>query len=531
MNPKLLLLSLVTLLLIILLAPRISDMLSEPRDQLAHQSPKPVSQPYKAPLPPETVDPEATEIMLSLDSDLRFQLAELLQAGDFETLELKLEEYVSRFDAGELQRKDIEYLFKTFEVANPGFEEKLSAWLQRSRTWSALVASGVYAYHNAWEWRDSSYWRNVPELNRRKYKEYLQFTHDHLEQALTGKPRDDVFINYLVTARLNLGLESKQVIITTALRDYPHVDKLYHLAANFMQPKWGGNEMERRELIYRAEKLANKDEKLSSLKGLTSYYEAISFEKASSWQAIKAYREAIKQNPKSTAYRVAIAELFVDTRRFEEALQVLDIVDRYRPNRVELLHLRAKALNGLGKRQEALAVLDRLFQQDINHRGANLFALRLYSSSGNKEAVENTIQRVLYFASEEPYELNFIASMYQSYLNDTESAVTFYKRALEARPFDPWTSLRLSKIYRENGSCDAVDSLDAYFIGCENEVGQHEYYCTTTNQDWAWQTVQKLKEEQNCPQVFEKTFDGQMPLEDLIKEYDLENLIPQQDTI
>lgn len=531
MNPKLLLLSLLILLFAILSVPQLSEMLSDPQDQSAHQSRKPVTQPYKAPVPPETVDPDAKEAMLSLDPDLRFQFAKLLQAGDFETLEREIEGYASRFDKGELKRKDIEYLFKTFEVANPGFEAQLSAWLQRSRTWSSLVANGVYAFHNAWEWRDSSYWRNVPELNRRKYKEYLQYTHDHLEKALTGKPRDDVFINYLVTANLNLGLESKQAIITNALRDYPHVDKLYHLAANFMQPKWGGNEMERRELIYRAEKLADKDERLSSLKGLTSYYEGVSFGKASSWQAIQAYREAIEQNPNSTAYRVAIAELFVDTRRFEEALQVLDIVDRYRPNRVELLHLRAKALNGLGKNQEALAVLGRLFQQDTHHRSANLFALRLYSSSRNREAMENTIQRVLYFASEEPYELNFIGSMYQSYLNDKDSAIDFYKRALTARSYDPWASLRLSQIYTENGSCDAVDSLDAYFIGCENEVGQHEYYCTTTNQDWAWQTVQALKDAQNCPTVFEKTFDGEMPLEELIKEYDLENLIPKQDTI
>ncbi|GHA06238.1 hypothetical protein GCM10008090_14880 [Arenicella chitinivorans] len=495
------------------------------------QSRAQASQRYKAPVPPEIQDPKATDIMLSIDPDLRFQLMELLQQSDFETLESTLEEYVSLFDSGELRRKDIEYLFKTFEVANPDYEQKLASWLQHSRTWSSLVANGVYSFRNAWEWRDTSYWRDVPELNRRKYKEYLQYAYDHFQQALTGKPRDDVFINYLVTTKLNLGLDSKQTIITSALKDYPHVDKLYHLAANFMQPKWGGKEMERRELIYRAEKLANKDEKLSSLKGLTSYYEAIGFEKANSWQAIQSYREAIKQNPKSTAYRVAIAELYIEIRRFEKALEVLDIVDRYRPNRVELLHLRAKALNGLGKTEEALTVLDRLFQQDLNHRDANLFALRLHSSAGNKEAAENAIQRVLYFASEEPYELNLIASMYRNHLNEVELAEKFYKRALEARRFDPWASFRLSEIYLENGSCDAVDSLDTYFIGCNNQVGQHEYYCTTRNQDWAWQTVQQLKDAQNCPKVFEKTFDGEIPLDDLIKEYDLEHLIPEQDTI
>ena len=118
------------------------------------------------------------------------------------------------------------------------------------------------------------------------------------------------------------------------------------------------------------------------------------------------------------------------------------------------------------------------------------------------------LERGIYFAENDPERLIEMAYYIHWELEDLNMALEMYQKASTAEDLNTGANYNIATIYGSKESCEIVPHLAKYFRGCLLSVGKARHWCGDRFKNWAYSSVNYLKDHQKCPQVYEISFEG-----------------------
>jgi tetratricopeptide (TPR) repeat protein len=171
--------------------------------------------------------------------------------------------------------------------------------------------------------------------------------------------------------------------------------------------------------------------------------------------AIDALQKTVRYSPDNFEYKVALADLNRETRKFDEAIAIYEeLVEEY-PEKPELnfylsdLYLRIKQID------KAIEFLDKLENNMGISETVSMQKFQLYSYIDKKE---NALAEIEKLSAKFPMETKYPIIMGDLYLeqNDTVNALKYYNQAYKLDSNNPYYFLSMARYYEHLGEKDAV---------------------------------------------------------------------------
>jgi len=102
-------------------------------------------------------------------------------------------------------------------------------------------------------------------------------------------------------------------------------------------------------------------------------------------KALREVKEALATDPLDFFSRFKEATILVGLENYEEALGVLDLLEKNGWNEHDLLTLRAQALHHLNRNDDALQLLKQSLERDPNHLRSYLVGVHIYNARGQRD--------------------------------------------------------------------------------------------------------------------------------------------------
>jgi tetratricopeptide (TPR) repeat protein len=172
--------------------------------------------------------------------------------------------------------------------------------------------------------------------------------------------------------------------------------------------------------------------------------------------ALSGFREAIRMDPQSAEARSLAAHVLASDHRFSEALEIVEDGLQERPNHPALLLWKAKLLEALGRRDEAVEAAREAALGGA--AGAYAFALRLLDAAGK---TSESAELASAWVAKDPRspEPRFALAQALLRLGNKAGAHEAFDKALELAPNHLPTLRSLADLQEQEGNADAAEVL------------------------------------------------------------------------
>ena len=460
---------------------------------------------------------------LGINPDVRYELLNLLKTKRFSQLDEKLESYAKQLEQDEINEFDFDYAYISFSVVEPSLDSLLKEWISTTNSWASKFAYANYLYNMAWEWRGSSFWRSVPEINRENFESHMQQAQKLAASVVDGNKnlseseeldenekldakKNALVYDFLISVANDSGVQDEEDAITTALNKFPQSESIHRSAIRSSAGRWGGDQFVRAKLITDLNQIISTNTGKPET-GIVEYYNAHDAYKNKNYvTAIDDYKRAIDYNPDSTLYYLGLSDAYFQSRQYEQALEAINVVVADWSSSGNIRLKRAQTLVRLKRLEEAEKDIKLALEMSPFDAKLNKLAGELYGKLGKKQRAIQALEASTYFKKESSDWWGRIGMIAQNDLNDYALAQKNFKKALEITPYDVRSTYGLSTIYGRTSSCEIVQSLHDYMTGCQRGVGKTRTWCGARYMNWARSSVNHLQGSQSCPEISEFDF-------------------------
>lgn len=165
-----------------------------------------------------------------------------------------------------------------------------------------------------------------------------------------------------------------------------------------------------------------------------------------------------------SANRINLAESLADAFQYQEAIEVIDLLDEETQQLVTIQLLRASCYVGMNSSKRAREVLERLAAEAPDHPRVNMILGVLELADGRAAEALERLERAMAAEPRLPYLHNKLGEVYLSMSRPTEAAAAFEK-ALEIDSDSPVALAGLARARLEAG--DAEQALEKALIAAE----------------------------------------------------------------
>lgn len=172
-------------------------------------------------------------------------------------------------------------------------------------------------------------------------------------------------------------------------------------------------------------------------------------------QALDCLTQAIGQNPKRLQYRLIRGDIYLEMKRYEEAMTEYRTAEPDYGDRPGVHYSIGLCLEGLGKKEEAIKCFEKVFQLKNGYRDANEKLSDYYKDRYEELCDPADLEKALYYmdkqleVKENCYYLVCRGLIYDGAM-EQEKAILDYKKALEYSPrWIVWNNMGCSYKYRK----------------------------------------------------------------------------------
>ncbi|MBI1374241.1 MAG: tetratricopeptide repeat protein [Phycisphaera sp.] len=177
-------------------------------------------------------------------------------------------------------------------------------------------------------------------------------------------------------------------------------------------------------------------------------------------QAAAAYDKAMEKDPAFLASHIAAVDLQVRLRRFDKALELLDAIAKERQNDPKMRFARARVYIGLGRNDDAIAIINDLLAQQPRSVEYRLFKAQIEIAQQDVASAERTLLSILDF---DPTNEDAYTALFNLYENnprtDSTQWLRLLKRARDEVPASRISRMKMAEWYDANRQYDRAESL------------------------------------------------------------------------
>lgn len=295
----------------------------------------------------------------------KVRILDLLRARKYAELNALLEGYQKDFERDFLTEYTVFDAFESFSTQGPQIEPFLDEWVaQMPGSFPPYLARGCHYNARGWETRGSEWASETSEEQFSGMEDYFGKAQKDFDAALKLNP--NLLSAYVFSVDISnaSGHGSPEQWFREGEKHMPYSLMLRVSFMGTLAPRWGGSYREMEKFADESEALSSHNPNLRVLQGY------IDFDKGSLACVDEQYAAAVKQFTKALSYGEFYLYLEYRARclggleKNHEAMADLDRAVRLRPQRVEILLLRAERLVELQRFEEARAAYDLIFRLD-----------------------------------------------------------------------------------------------------------------------------------------------------------------------
>ncbi len=204
---------------------------------------------------------------------------------------------------------------------------------------------------------------------------------------------------------------------------------------------------------------------------LAQYYRALKNDSL----AQQCYLKAVELEPDNTTYLETLAQSHISQQEFEEAIAVVEKLYQQDKSREDLLEMLFQLYQQTDDNEKAIETLNRLEAVEGKSERLAYAKSEIYTKQGNKQAA---IAEMEALARQYPNDLNY-KGMYADMLlrNDKEQqALQLYDEILAEEPDNTRAQLSMRSYYRVQGEDEKVDSITERILTNRNTTTEQRIY-------------------------------------------------------
>ena len=204
---------------------------------------------------------------------------------------------------------------------------------------------------------------------------------------------------------------------------------------------------------------------------LAQYYRALKNDSL----AQQCYLKAVELEPDNTTYLETLAQSHISQQEFEEAIAVVEKLYQQDKSREDLLEMLFQLYQQTDDNEKAIETLNRLEAVEGKSERLAYAKSEIYTKQGNKQAA---IAEMEALARQYPNDLNY-KGMYADMLlrNDKEQqALQLYDEILAEEPDNTRAQLSMRSYYRVQGEDEKVDSITERILTNRNTTNEQRIY-------------------------------------------------------
>lgn len=198
--------------------------------------------------------------------------------------------------------------------------------------------------------------------------------------------------------------------------------------------------------------------------------------------ALAFMEDAIAQNPERMQYRLVRGHIYLEMKKYKEALEEYEAAGEAYKEWPELYYNRACAYEGLNEEEPAIENFKKTLEIDDKYRKANEKLGSLYREKHNRENRKTDYEQALYYLNKQlEIKENYTTIFHRARLYDDameiELSLKDYEKALEYWPDDDAALCNMGFCYR---ACGQFEKALSYFERAKNllekKKAKKEYY-------------------------------------------------------
>ena len=406
-------------------------------------------------------------------------LRELMEAEQFDTLNVTLVEYQEAFEEDPGRDIALYDAYQSFYVTLPHYEVLLEKWIDtHPEDYQPYLAAGHYYYARGWQSRGFKWRRDTSEEQINGMVSNFATAKDRLNTALEINPNLMLAYNILIGVHNAGGSDHEEDQTTeTALSRFPASFIIRSTAAWANQPRWGGSYREMWRIANQAEAYAGDHPILTSLYGAIFYDQGRVFESKQEYgKALEMYTKAMTYGDRDQFYRER-AELYAfKLKDPDRAYEDIEYAISLRPTRSKNYLARVKihfSQKDYSAALDDLTILDELFPEDPATMRWCDWASRKLNGRGHKRGQKADLNEALKFYelalsfNEDNHESHFWHGVTNLKLEHYEDAVTDFQKCIDIDPHYFEAYRALDYILAKDRQWDAILSYWDAFIQLE----------------------------------------------------------------
>jgi tetratricopeptide (TPR) repeat protein len=155
--------------------------------------------------------------------------------------------------------------------------------------------------------------------------------------------------------------------------------------------------------------------------------------------------------------------IYIQRYEYQKAIDKIDAIDKYNSD-LSLLDLKATALKGLNKYQEAIKAYEKLLMNDTGDLKNIIEIANCYQSLGDYKKAHTYYKKAIKISPYNNYLYQQLAKCFDN-LGKTDTAIFFYQEAFNLNPMDFESAYRLANLYKQNEDYKtAINITDTFLI-------------------------------------------------------------------
>ncbi len=161
--------------------------------------------------------------------------------------------------------------------------------------------------------------------------------------------------------------------------------------------------------------------------------------------------KAINLNADNKWYKLLLADILQQTRKYNQAAQIYDELLQQEPENLEFLFMKAALFASAGKVDEAIDAYNALEEKTGINEQISVSKQQLYVQDKQVDKAFEEINKLINFDPDEPKYYGLMADLYQNQ-GDSENALKYYKKIQEIDPENGFVHFSLANFYFLNNN-------------------------------------------------------------------------------
>jgi len=316
----------------------------------------------KAPTAKTAAKP-AGPFRFALKPSRSLKIRKLLMDGRIDELEALLTGLQKRFEADEIDDREVDRAFGAFATSDPALKNPLDVWNRtRPNSFAAPLARARYFRTLAWKARGVAIAAATPKERFEAMRTYLRRARADAVRALDLRPRLTAAAPTMIQVVYHLRDEGViRERITHLQKQYPCSMLMHWQVLPYLQPRWGGSLKQIDEYTATVARRCPKHKEVLSYREIARAY--IDIDRNDRRSAIRRFTAALRQNP-WPGYYYSRAMQYAALKERNEALSDFARAFALNPEHTGVLNEIASILFTRGQKEEAMRLWQRALALD-----------------------------------------------------------------------------------------------------------------------------------------------------------------------